>query len=729
AALTSGGAIPEVADYRVIADPDNTFVGTVFEDFAIESMPGDVFLLGSTSWRIRRVESGVVRVVDAQGAPPSIPFWVGEAPARTDELSGEVSRLREEVTEKIEQGGREAAAKWLVESAGLEPVAADQLARYLAAGLGALGVVPTQSRIVFERFFDESGGMQLVIHSPLGGRINRALCLALRKKFCKSFNFELQAAANDDAMVLSLGPHHSFSLESVPRFVASANVTQTLEQAALASPMFTARWRWNLNRSLAVLRWKGGRRNPPPIQRMESDDLMAAVFPHQAACQENVTYPVEIPDHPLVRQTMHDCLTEAMDVVGLQQLIEGFESGDVETHFVDGTEASPFSHEILNGRPYTFLDDAPLEERRTRAVAVPRGLPVEARELARLDPEAIDRVRAEVSPAPRDPEELHDLLQGLFVVSPRADWAAFFDVLRDAGRAQAMVTQGRVQWCAVENKAALSLVYRAARFEPDQPLPESLRGISAREPEATIRELIRGQLDVSGPIRAEDLARTAGLPHVEIETALASLESEGFLFRGHFDPRLDGPVQRREALQGDNPPKAEGVPREPSQQWCARRLLTRIHSYTRDRLRRAIEPASAQDMMRFLLRWQHVAPGTQCQGRSGLGQIVEQLQGFEIAAGAWEESVLPSRLDGDSKRGLDALCLSGSVVWGRLSPRLEKKTSIKAEGGGRSVPSRATPLSLALRSDLPWLLQAQRGGRTLVEPGPGAAAEILGCLR
>ena len=729
AALTSGGAIPEVADYRVIADPDNSFVGTVFEDFAIESMPGDVFLLGSTSWRIRRVESGVVRVVDAQGAPPSIPFWVGEAPARTDELSGEVSRLREEVTEQITQGGREAAARWLVESTGLEAVAADQLARYLAAGLGALGVVPTERRIVFERFFDESGGMQLVIHAPLGGRINRALCLALRKKFCKSFNFELQAAANDDAMVLSLGPHHSFPLEGVPRFVASANVTQTLEQAALASPMFTARWRWNLNRSLAVLRWKGGRRNPPPIQRMESDDLMAAVFPHQAACQENVTYPIEIPDHPLVRQTMHDCLNEAMDVVGLTKLIEGFESGEVETHFVDGTEASPFSHEILNGRPYTFLDDAPLEERRTRAVAVPRGLPVEARELARLDPDAIDRVRAEVSSTPRDIEELHDLLQCLFVVTPRPEWSAFFRTLCDAGRAQIMVTADGTRWCAVEHKAALSVVYPAAHFEPDRPIPDSLRRIPVPEPEKTICELVRGQLDASGPLRTKDLMREVGLPRVEIETALASLESEGFVFRGHFDPRLDEAAGKAEYPEGDEPSEGERVPRGPSEQWCARRLLTRIHSYTRDRLRRAIEPASAQDMMRFLLGWQHVAPGSQCQGRSGVGQIVEQLQGFEIAAGAWEESVLPGRLDGYSRRGLDALCLSGSVVWGRLSPRLEKKGATKAEGGGRSVPSRATPLSLALRSDLPWLLQAQRGDRTLVEPGPGAAAEILACLR
>ncbi|MEE3327265.1 MAG: DEAD/DEAH box helicase, partial [Myxococcota bacterium] len=402
AALTSGGAIPEVADYRVVADPDETFVGSVFEDFAIESMPGDIFLLGSTSWRIRRVESGVVRVVDAQGAPPTIPFWQGEAPARSDQLCQAVSETREEIQVRLKQAGRDATERWLVEEEGIPAAAANQLVAYLDVSLTALGTLPSFHELVFERFFDEAGGMQLVVHSPYGARVNRGLCLALRKKFCRSFNFELQAAATDDALVLSLGPHHSFPLESVPRFLSSANVKDTLEQAVLASPLFTARWRWNLNRSLTVLRWRSGRRNPPPIQRMEADDLMAATFPNQAACQENVTFPIEIPDHPLVRQTMHDCLHEAMDIEALTRLVGGFESGEVQTRFVDSSEPSPLAYEILNGKPFTFLDDAPLEERRTRAVALPRGLPVEARELARLDPEAIARVRTEVSPAPRD---------------------------------------------------------------------------------------------------------------------------------------------------------------------------------------------------------------------------------------------------------------------------------------------------------------------------------------
>ncbi|MBO0684615.1 MAG: hypothetical protein J2P45_15765, partial [Candidatus Dormibacteraeota bacterium] len=376
AALTSGGAIPELGDYRVVAEPDDTLVGTVNEDWAIESMAGDVFLLGTTSWRIRRVEPGTVRVVDARGAPPSVPFWLGEAPGRTEELSGEVSELRAEVQGRLERGDADGARGWLETECGVDHAASDTIVRYLGAGLTALGVVPTKQTLVLERFFDESGGMQLVGHSPYGARLNRGLGLALRKRFCVNFDFELQAAASDDAILLSLGPQHSFPLEQVPRFLTSKTVEQVLEQAVLTSPLFAARWRWNLNRALAVLRMRGGRKNPPPIQRMESDDLMAAVFPTLAACQENVAPgPLEIPDHPLVRQTLDDCLHEAMDVDGLRGLLARIESGEVEVIARDTIEPSVLAHEIINGRPFTFLDDAPLEERRSRSISLPRGLP------------------------------------------------------------------------------------------------------------------------------------------------------------------------------------------------------------------------------------------------------------------------------------------------------------------------------------------------------------------
>jgi len=674
--------------------------------------------LGSTSWRVLKVESGVMRVADAGGAPPTIPFWQGEAPARTAELSEEVSNLRAEVRAQIESEGREGAQQWLLADAEVDPVVAHQVVAYLAASLTALGSLPTGDELVFERFFDEAGGMQLVVHAPLGGRINRALCLALRKKFCRSFNFELQAAANDDALVLSLGPHHSFPLDSVPRFLNSSQVAETLSQAALASPMFTARWRWNLNRCLAVLRFKGGRRNPPPIQRMESDDLMAAVFPNQAACQENVTFPIEIPDHPLVAQTMHDCLTEGMDVVGLEALVRGFESGGVRTRFVDSSEPSPLAHEILNGRPFTFLDDAPLEERRTRAVALRRGLPVEARELAALDPEAIERVRGEERPDPRGVEELHDHLLNFMLCPAQPAYQADFDELVAAGRAAEASLDGRRLWCATERRRAVEGIHPEANFEPRRPLPASLAGEPAPERQAALREMIRGHLDRAGPATAESLAAPLALPVSDVELALADLEAEGFALRGEFEP---GPAEET--------------------QFCARRLLARIHRYTRDRLRGEIEPVPAATFIRFLLRWQHVAPGARCAGRGGVAQVVEQLQGFELAAGAWEEHILASRIEGYQPGWLDATCLSGEVSWGRLSPApgpgpepepADPTGLAKAEGFEvrlKAVPSRATPLAFVLREDLAWLLPAHRGDALPAEPTVGAAAEVLAALR
>ncbi len=435
-ALTSGGAIPEIGDFRVVLEPDEMFVGTVNEDWAIESMAGDIFLLGTHAWQIRQVSSGVVRVVDAEGKPPTIPFWTGEAPARTAELSREVSALRSTLDGFLAVDDAEGARAWLRTVAPLDDAAVDQIVGYVAAGRAVLGVVPTHDDLVFERFFDEVDGMHLVVHSPYGGRVNRALGLALRKRFCVSFDFELQAAASDDAVVLSLGPHHSFPLADVPRFLTSHTVREVLQQAVLSppSPMFQSRWRWNLNRSLVVLRWKGGRRNPPPIQRMESDDMMVALFPQAAACQENVAGPVEIPDHPIVRQTMHDTLTEGLDIDGLTELLDGIETGRVQVHFRDTTEASAFSHEILTAKPYAFLDDAETQDRRTNAVPLRRGLPVDLSTIGRLDPEAIARVRDEVAPSPRTADELHDLLGALVVTPARGEWRPLFDELAARGR-------------------------------------------------------------------------------------------------------------------------------------------------------------------------------------------------------------------------------------------------------------------------------------------------------
>ena len=271
----------------MILEPQAQFVGTVNEDFAVESLQGDIFQLGNVSYRILRVEQGRLRVEDAHGEPPTIPFWLGEAPGRTAELSLEVSRLRAQLAARLDaghRGGRRLAHR----RPDIAAPAALQLVTYLAAARAALGVLPTQQTVVFERFFDEAGGMQLVIHSPFGSRINRAWGLALRKRFCRSFNFELQAAATEDTIVLSLTTAHSFELADVARYLHSNSVRPLLVQALCAAPMFPVRWRWSAAIALALPRFRGGKKVPAPLARMAAEDLLAAVFPDQVACAENL---------------------------------------------------------------------------------------------------------------------------------------------------------------------------------------------------------------------------------------------------------------------------------------------------------------------------------------------------------------------------------------------------------------------------------------------------------
>ena len=671
AALTSGGAIPDVADYRVVLDPDETFIGTVNEDWAIESMAGDVFLLGTHSWRIRRVESAVVRVSDAQGAPPTIPFWLGEAPARTRELSQEVSRLRADLVEALEDSP-EAGQRLLGDECGLSVEAARQLVDYVRVELQSLGRVPTCEDIVAERFFDEAGGMQLVVHSPYGSRINRAFGLALRKRFCGSFNMELQAAATDDAVVLSLGSPQTFPLESLPRFLSSKTVGDVLPQAMLGSPLFAARWRWTANRSLAVLRSRSGKRVAFPLQRMQADDLLAAVFPDLAACQENVTYPIEIPDHPLVKQTMDDCLNEASDLPGLIELLAKIESGEVRFHVVDTVEPSPFAHEILNARPYAFLDDAPLEERRTRAVSLRHMLPDDASDLARLEPAAIERVRAEAEPVARDADELYELLIDVVVLDP-ADPVAQPDLIAElvaAGRAAVAETKAGNRMFAAERLGELRALYPGAPHEPELELPAHVAGGEVAA-ETALDAAVRGHLSVTGPITAGTLAERLALPANLLPAPLARLEARGIALRGSFDPGIDG------------------------EQFCDRSLLARIHRYTLARLRREIEPVSAQDYLEFLLRWQHVHPQEHALGENGALEVIEQLSAFEAPAAAWEPDLLAVRIEGYRPEILDALCLGGSVAWGRLSVR-------PLESGAK--PSKVTPIALFPRAELDLLL-------------------------
>ncbi len=549
AALTSGGAIPELGDFRVVAEPDEVQIGTVHEEWAVESAPGDVFLLGTHSWRIRRVEPGTVRVVDAQGAPPSVPHWQGEAPGRTRELSEEVCALRQAVAEAEPA----AARAWLEAECGIGRDSADIIVAYLRAGLAALGALPTMDTIILERFFDEAGGMQLVGHAPFGARVNRAFGLALRKRFCVTFDFELQAAASDNAILLSLGPQHSFALDRVPKFLASATVEQVLRQAVLTSPLFQSRWRWNLNTSLTVLRMRGGRKNPPAIQRMESDDLMAAVFPTLAACQENVAPgPMEIPDHPLVRQTLEDCLHEAMDIDGLRELIAGIEAGRIAVITRDTVEPSVLAHEILNGRSFTYLDDeTEAANRRSRQVQIPRGLPVDARDLARLDPGAIERVRDQVRPQPRDADELHDLLMTLFVMRPQPSWRPWFDDLAAAGRAAEFGAHDGPLWCAAERQAILPPLY------PGAPVDAGDAGNAAVQADGAGGR--RGRTAPRSPRRTR--ARHGGRPGPGHRVAGAGRHARSHPpGRGGF--RAAGPLQRPGRNRGVlRPPAADQDPR------------------------------------------------------------------------------------------------------------------------------------------------------------------------
>jgi ATP-dependent helicase Lhr and Lhr-like helicase len=687
-ALTSGGTIPDNADYQVLLEPENTIIGTVNEDWAVESLAGDVFQLGNASYRIQRVERGTVRVEDAEGQPPNIPFWLGEAPGRSDELSASVSRLREEIEARLSlsalQGGEggELAVSWLTGEAGLDHGAARQVVEYLAAAYAALGVLPTLETLVFERFFDAVGGMQLVIHSPYGSRLNRAWGLALRKRFCARFNFELQAAATEDNISLSLTTVHSFALDEVPRYLHSASVREVLTQALLDAPMFMTRWRWVAGVSLALPRFRGGKKVPPQLARMDAEDLVASIFPDQLACAENVTGPREIPDHPLVRQTIADCLGEAMDVAGLERLLTRIEAGEIRIVARDLTEPSPLALEVLSARPYAYLDDAPLEERRTQAVMGRRWLtPEDAADLGRLDPEAIARVREEAWPEPANADEMHDALVWLgFLaeseVGNTPGWAGWLGELAASRRAARLVHGEARLWVAAERLPQFQAVWPDAALDPGIVAPPAYaeRGWS---PDLALVEILRGRLEGLGPVAQAALAAPLGLAEADVAVALAALEAEGFAMRGRFTPDADG------------------------EEWCERRLLARIHRYTVRRLRAEIEPVAARDFLRFLFGWQRVAPETRMEGPDALAAIAGQLEGFEAPAGAWESEILPARLADYDPAWLDDLCLSGRTAWARLRPR-----SPRPEDSGRgATPVRSTPITLlARRNAAHWSL-------------------------
>ncbi len=747
AAITSGGAIPDNALFTVVAEPEGIVVGTVDEDFAVESNKGDIMLLGNTSWMIRRVEStaGRMLVQDAHGAPPSVPFWRGEAPARTEELSAHVAELRQKASEMladtppvgISQNNAKVAATvaWLKQDCGLDDSGAEQVIEYILQGSAVLGTVPTQNTVIAERFFDEGGGMQLVIHAPFGGRINKAWGLALRKRFCRSFNFELQAAATDNGLNIALAEQHSFPLADVFQFLQADTVQPVLEQASLDSPIFATRWRWDACRALALLRFQGGKKVPPQIQRIRSDDLLASVFPDVAACQENIEGDIKIPDHPLVHEVMKDVLTEAMDIEGLQRLLKGISDGSIRCVAVDTPVPSQFSHEILNANPYAYLDDAPLEERRARAVEMRRVLPESVlEEVGKLEPAAIAQVKEEAWPDVRDADELHDVLHTLGALPEdcpgpggviddaelvsaagrSADlWRPFFERLVLQNRATvATVPEGetaserpqgrRRYWVAAEKSRSFRLLFPSATFEP---IPREIDGTVPSREDALL-SMVAGWMLHLGPSSASELGNRLGLPPAEIEKALLRMEATGSILRGKFtDPKVS------------------------ETEWCDRRLLARIHRLTVATLRKQIEPVTAAQFMRWLLRWQHIAPGSQLIGERGTLEVLRQLQGFEIPANAWERHILARRIADYDPKWLDQLCLTGAVGWGRLSPH-PATLEDSAEGKRRVIPTSVAPITFFIREEADWMTPKHPGAEQPEARGlsPGAR-QVLDFLR
>jgi ATP-dependent helicase Lhr and Lhr-like helicase len=747
AAITSGGAIPDNALFTVVAEPEGIVVGTVDEDFAVESNKGDIMLLGNTSWMIRRVEStaGRVLVQDAHGAPPSVPFWRGEAPARTEELSAHVADLRQKASEMlgdtppigISQNNPRVAATvaWLKLDCGLDDPGAEQVIEYILQGRAVLGAVPTQTTVIAERFFDEGGGMQLIIHAPFGGRINKAWGLALRKRFCRSFNFELQAAATDNGLNIALAEQHSFPLGDVFQFLQADTVQAVLEQASLDSPIFGTRWRWDACRALALLRFQGGKKVPPQIQRIRSDDLLASVFPDVAACQENIEGDIKIPDHPLVHEVMKDVLTEAMDIEGLQKLLKGISDGSIRCVAVDTPVPSQFSHEILNANPYAYLDDAPLEERRARAVEMRRVLPESVlEEVGKLEPSAIAQVRSEAWPDVRDADELHDVLHtlgalpedcqspvnlvdetALAVTTAKATdhWHSFFDKLLFQGRAGvATVTEGetpsglparcRRYWVAAEKVCSFALLFPSAKFETA--ISEVEGSVPSRDD--ALLSIVSGWISHMGPTTASQLGDTLGLPASEIEKVLLRMEATGGILRGKFtDPKVE------------------------ETEWCDRRLLARIHRLTVASLRKQIQPVTAAQFMRWLLRWQHMAAGSQVIGERGTLEVLRQLQGFEIPANAWERHILARRVADYDPKWLDQLCLTGAVGWGRLSPH-PATLEDSAEGKRRVIPTSVAPITFFIREEADWMTPRHPGADQPDARGlsPGAR-QVLDFLR
>jgi ATP-dependent Lhr-like helicase len=680
-ALQNSGAIPDHFDYEVIMLPQGHRIGTLNEDFAFESIAGDIFQLGNTSYRMLKIEQGRVLVEDAHGQPPNIPFWFGDTPGRSDELSAAVSRLRSEIEEQLKEHDPPMVIEKLCDE-GITRVAATQLVEYLHASLQALGCLPTQNKIIMERFFDDSGDMHLVVHAPLGSRLMRAWGLALRKRFCRQFNFELQASALEDSLILSLGETHSFEIADVAGYLKAETVREVLIQALLDAPMFELRWRWNATIALAVQRMRNGKKVPPQWQRNQAEDLVAVVFPDQIACFENIRGSREIPDHPLVRQTISDCLTETMDIDGLEALLDKIAAGDIEIHCLDLVGPSPLSREIINARPYAFLDDGEAENRRTRAISNDPDDLSSAATLSIISVEATTQVRDEAWIQPRNADELHDgllqlgfLTQGEFssgnsssgAAGNASKWGSWFSALADEFRV-CSVKAGRSGeggmnhwWVASERLPEWLAIHPHSTFSPDP--TDMLPGQADCDHEQALAALLRSRMIGLGPISRKQLAADFGLDEDTTQRALLGLQNEGFAI-----------LMQDAAIEN---------------LWCERRLLARIHRYSREQRRRAVKPVSPAAFMNFLVNWH----GMDDTG-TDLDQALSMLQGWAAPAAMWEHALLTSRCGHYSPEQLDQRFLSGQLAWFRpLSAPEQTRTIVSA-----------TPLAIVPRANMPqWL--------------------------
>ncbi|MBE9549023.1 MAG: DEAD/DEAH box helicase [Proteobacteria bacterium] len=737
-ALMNAGTIPDQFDYRVVLQPQGFFIGSLNEDFAFESLPGDIFQLGNTSYRILKIETGKVLVEDARGQPPNIPFWFGEAPGRSDLLSTAVSELRAWVDKQLAADDPPEVIAALANWSGQQPVAVEQAVEYLAATRAALGVIPSQQQLVFERFFDESGDMHLIVHSPFGSRLNRAWGLALRKRFCRKFNFELQAVALEDCLLMSLGETHSFETADVARYLHPASVEDVLIQALLDVPLFVTHWRWTAVTALAIPRMRNGKRVPPQIQRNAAEDLVAVIFPDQLACLENIQGAREVPDHPLVNQTVNDCIHEVMDIGALKCVLTALHANEIKVHCVDLNGPSPMAAEIINARPYAFLDPAPAEERRTLAIRQQPDDLVQAASLGVLQVDAIAKVRSEAWFNPRNADELHDaVLQAGFLCISEIEsgisssggrlvdansvshWHLWFRQLSEDARLCCCRTAVGTYWVAAELLAAFILVYPDSNHQPQIPACGVFNGSA----EDALVMLLRSRMSALGPVDETRLGDDFGLSTTQMQQALLRLEGEGYLLR--FDPGKS----------------------DTGNQWCERRLLARIHRYSRDSKRRQHKLVNPRQFYRYLIDWQGVQdPG---QGEGALLQSFTLLSGWQSPLAIWQKNLIPARTISKHtlSNNLDNLFLNGTLSWcaaGQadmrqqfnstspiiIAPRNELRHWLKDDpvpDHGSSGPGSAASTVLAVLTESGALFNEQLQERCglLKEPLADALAELV----